>query len=500
MTSDAIAANGVLPNKGDWPRRLAAIAILTALADWLLFGHKPGAALALFILALATGVLLANRMQASRRAVLLHGAILIAAVVPMVEHVSVISILIGAAGIAYFTLATSAVLRGDLKDRLLAIGWLLTAGMLQIFQDLARANESAQRDGAMRRFGVLKGWIVPLAFGAIFVSLFAAANPLIANWLAQWNLKDSLAQLNFQRLMFWIATIAIVWTFICFCAERIAAAELYATAVHHPPAEYSGLIFNEVAIRRSLVLFNLLFAVQSVMDIAYLWRGVALPDGMTYASYAHRGAYPLIVTALLAAAFVIAAMRPGSTAERSPLMRALVFVWVAQNVLLVISSILRLDLYVAVYGLTYWRVAAFIWMLVVASGLILIVARIVLYRSNAWLISMNLAALALTVYVCAFINFPAMVASYNVAHSSEMARAGNRIDLFYITRLGPQAVPALDRYIATDALHAPAFLLARRNALAASHLQKAQDWHAWTFRGWRLSRYLAQQTEAVPRP
>ena len=64
---------------------------------------------------------------------------------------------------------------------------------------------------------------------------------------------------------------------------------------------------------RSLVLFNLLFAVQTVMDVHYLWRGAALPDGMTYATYAHRGAYPLIVTALLAAGFVLVAMRPAAT-------------------------------------------------------------------------------------------------------------------------------------------------------------------------------------------
>jgi len=37
-----------------------------------------------------------------------------------------------------------------------------------------------------------------------------------------------------------------------------------------------------------------LFAIQTVLDIQYLWRGAALPDGMSYATYAHRGAYPLI--------------------------------------------------------------------------------------------------------------------------------------------------------------------------------------------------------------
>ena len=143
-----------------------------------------------------------------------------------------------------------------------------------------------------------------------------------------------------------------------------------------------------------------------MLDIAYLWGGVALPDGMSYAAYAHRGAYPLIVTALLAAAFVIAATTPGSEARRSPLIRWLVYLWIAQNVLLVMSSLLRLDLYVGVYSLTYWRVAAFIWMLLVAAGLVLIMIQIAARRSGAWLVGANLVSLALTLYVCSFVSFP----------------------------------------------------------------------------------------------
>jgi hypothetical protein len=68
---------------------------------------------------------------------------------------------------------------------------------------------------------------------------------------------------------------------------------------------------------RSLILFNALFALQSALDLVYLWGGATLPDGMTYADYAHRGAYPLIATALLAASFALIAMRPGGPAKQS---------------------------------------------------------------------------------------------------------------------------------------------------------------------------------------
>ena len=114
---------------------------------------------------------------------------------------------------------------------------------------------------------------------------------------------------------------------------------------------------------------------------------------MSYAAYAHRGAYPLIVTALLAAGFVLAALRPGSETSGDPLIRRLVYAWVAQNIVLVISSILRLDLYIGIYALTYWRIAAFVWMGLVAAGLALIIARIALGKSNEWLFSANLLTL-----------------------------------------------------------------------------------------------------------
>ena len=46
-----------------------------------------------------------------------------------------------------------------------------------------------------------------------------------------------------------------------------------------------------------------------------------------------------------------------------------------------LSALLRLDLYIAAYGLTYWRLAALIWFLLVALGLVLIVAQIVLAKT-----------------------------------------------------------------------------------------------------------------------
>ena len=89
-----------------------------------------------------------------------------------------------------------------------------------------------------------------------------------------------------------------------------------------------------------------------------------------------------------------------------------------------VSSILRLDLYVGIYALTYWRIAAFVWMGLVAAGLALIIARIALGKSNKWLLTANFLTLSATLYACCYINFAGLIADYNVDHSLEMSGQG----------------------------------------------------------------------------
>ena len=305
------------------------------------------------------------------------------------------------------------------------------------------------------------------------------------------------------RLSFWIFVGCMIWPLIHRRTKtrppRIPQATPVGTSVVASDLDY---LLGTQAMTRSLVLFNALFALQTALDATYLWGGAALPDGMTYASYAHRGAYPLIVTALLAAGFVLMAMRPGGPAEHSRLIRPLVLAWIVQNVLLVISSIFRLDLYIATYSLTYLRLAAFIWMGLVAAGLLFILGQIVWRKSTYWLISANAATLALVLYGCCFINAPWLVASYNVEHSREVSGRGKNLDWRYLRCLGPQALPAVERHWEKF----PAFWSTSQCSCIGSTRESfvssmsSKNWRDWSFRAWRLKRYFANNPMNAPLP
>lgn len=479
--------------------KLAAAAALVAAADLLFWERRIGVSAALFglLLGIAVAAVALPRTRLSRLA--RPAAILFLGLLPLVENVSPLSITIGLAAAAAFALAATGRLRRGVDRAARQIFGFLIAAPFRLLADMVRWRRVGRRPGARPRLAWLAAWIVPAGLGTVFVLLFGIANPVVERWLEMVEIWRVIDLLEAPRVAFWLLVLAATWgllrpRIVWFQRRRRRPGPI--GPVRPPaaaPPPLTGALLGAGAMLRALVLFNLIFAVETALDLAYLWGGVALPDSMTYAAYAHRGAYPLIATALLAAAFVLVATREGSEAGQSRLVRALVYLWTAQNVLLVISSMLRLDLYVSVYSLTYWRVAAFVWMGLVAAGLVLIVARIALARTNGWLFSANLLTLSVTLYACGFVNFAALIADYNVDHRPPPDDPAVQLDTAYLAGLGPQAIPAIDRLLAADpdAVGGAAGALARaRTALAAAHMAAMRDWRAWTFRDLRLMRYL----------
>jgi Domain of unknown function (DUF4173) len=466
-------------------------ALLVLLADQLFFGHQPGISVSLFLLAMVAGVWWVQRRNLNSRHQALGVAIALIGALPATVEASTLSLLIAIVAAGFSVLVLSGKAEAGWQGLLRQLARLFGLGPFQIIGDVLNASRAADlaRVRASGR-GVLLVWAMPLLLGLVFLWLFAEANPLIGNVVAQIEWAVLTRVLNPQRLIFWGIVLVLVWPFLHLRLKaRVSKA---AVTVPHgsSPASLADFFFSDASILRALILFNLLFAMQSAMDCVYLFNGFALPQGMTYAAYAHRGAYPLVITALLAAAFVLITLRDGGTAEKSPVLRGLLHIFVAQNILLVLSSVYRLKLYVETYSLTLLRLSAFIWMLLVIAGLVLIIIRMVQRRSNGWLVGVNLATLGVTLYACCFVNFATLIGNYNVDHRHQIGS----IDVNYIGSFGVQAVPVLDRYIARfpDGAFEPQRdrAIHRRNMLAKYYLLMAPTWQAWTLRDHRIRQYL----------
>jgi hypothetical protein len=495
----SIEATSELASAPAHPRLLplAAAAACAALADWLFFGWQIGISLALFFAVIGIVAAAVNDIHAQRHVQIVMTSVFVAGLLALVEEVGTLSVILSALSTASFVIVMTAAEASSWQRQLLQAALVPLRGPFQLLGDIIGALRHMKR-WTPEWLGSLVAWIVPLVIFAIFLTLLSQANPLIEQQLMRIDLRAVLDVLISWRFAFWIAVVCAIWPLMHRHAKRKTASQPTQTDSDTVEPQDMDYLFGAAAMLRSLILFNLLFALQSVLDLTYLWGGAALPGGMSHAEYAHRGAYPLIVTALLAAGFVLVAMRPNGPAETSRWIRPLVLVWTSQNILLVISSIFRLDLYIVAFTLTYLRLAALVWMLLVAIGLLLILVQIVMKKPNSWLLSANALSLALVLYGCCFVNAPSLVASYNIEHSQDAGGTGPYLDRWYLASLGPQALPALEANMKAVPWLEPTAVQWR--ACLNRQLSLRSNWRAWGFRTWRLKRYLANNPEKSSTP
>mgnify|MGYP000849099545 CR=1 FL=1 len=445
------------------------------LADLLFWRHAPGLSAALFAGALIATIAVLG--QSNDRALTAGRAAPIAllATLPVIEYAQALSLAFVLAGILAATglallprTARLSDVRPAVAATLRRLAWFSGSSFLAVTHDFVSSQDRRRIVRHAR-----SDWGLPLAGAALFISLFLSANPILQDWF---DASASLRWLDSQliaRLLFWCTVAYIIWPLLCSPFLPAPTRSRYAQT---RPLCLTGL--NQRSVTNSLLLFNVIFAVQSGLDATYLWSGAKLPDGLTYAEYAHRGAYPLVLTALLAGAYALAS-RPFT--EGFSRLRALLFLFVAQNVALVVSSIYRLDLYVGTYGLTYLRLHAAIWMGMVAFGLALILWQVARHRSNVWLMARIGLLSTLVLYGSCFINFADIVARTNLGGFA--SRRITTIDYDYLCKLGPNAAPALRDY-QTATGHTPC------PSLLKSPDPETTDWREWGFRSWRVQRYL----------
>ena len=422
-----------------WLLKIAGALAVALLGDWLFFQRDSyGGTFGLIGFAIAAALVLTRPAVRQDKRALLALALACIAAFGMVWDAHALPFLLFWIIIGLATLLPGTARFDD--------GWrwfqrLFVHGLKSLFGpliDLAKLSK-ARRRGRSGKFPIrhaIKTLLLPLAGSAIILTLFAQANPLIEQFFAGFDLPD-LDEETFARLI-----VAGFLGFITFAVLRPRPPRfLLGTFDGRGDAAIPGVSLASVTL--SLIAFNALFAMQNVMDSAFLWGGVKLPGDMTLADYAHRGAYPLLVTALLAALFVLIALRPGSATAQNPLVRNLVMVWIAQNLFLVGSAALRTWDYVESYDLTRFRIAALLWMALVAAGLVLVLIRMLKNKSAGWLINANLATSGALLLGLCFVDTGEIAARWNVTHAREIDGTGAKLDLCYLQNLGASALVPL---------------------------------------------------------
>ncbi|WP_415919348.1 DUF4153 domain-containing protein [Tateyamaria sp. SN6-1] len=453
--------------------RVGVLVAMIAMGDVLVWQAFPGLSLAVFAFVVFMGGLALAWPRIAPRTRLALSCGIVLSLLPLVELLQPLSVLIALCGLSGVAVVMAGVRQADVARAMLRLWWVAPGQAARDGLSGARRVAEINTAGLDLRSLAL-GWALPGVATLVFAALLAGANPVLDRVLSDFATWQPPAP-NMWRVWFWGLLAVAIWPVLVTYRMR---ERLQYRKPRRITVRREGLV-NATSVARSLVAFNALFAVQTGLDVLFLYGDVSLPEGISPAAYAHRGAYPLLATALLAGMFAVLA-RPHLGTR--PLVRMLMMVWLAQTVLLVFASVWRLDLYVEAFGLTRLRLAAYVWMAVVAIGLGITAQQIWQDRPATWMLLRSAALGAVVLYACAFVNFDGTVTRYNLTHDVPEDR-----DM--LCQLSEGAMPAIE-----------AFSGQRTATYCASSYFKPTlfhptDWREWGFRNWRVRRSLAAMTQ-----
>ncbi|WP_010583698.1 DUF4153 domain-containing protein [Schlesneria paludicola] len=261
--------------------------------------------------------------------------------------------------------------------------------------------------------------LMPPIAGLIFLTIFVLANPDIVKLVS-----DQLAELTrtFQtwvsdfigspsRILFWLGT---AWLAVGLLRPLLPTDARFdsISGQHSTMAGAEAELY--FAFRNTIQLLIVLFAAYLGFEFWTMWFRT-FPPKFHFSGYAHEGAAWLTVALALATIMLSAIFRgPMMHDPRMPFLRRLAMIWAFENLALALAVYNRLSIYIGFNGMTRMRVVGLLGISAVVAGFVLVVIKMWRGHNFAWVIRMQLMAVAFAFYLYAVAPVDYWVMSYNV--------------------------------------------------------------------------------------
>ncbi|MDQ7911065.1 DUF4173 domain-containing protein [Phytohabitans sp. ZYX-F-186] len=333
-----------------------------------------------------------------------------------------------------------------------------------------------QRGGPSARTAATIGVSVLLLL--VFGGLFASADAAFAELAGRVTPEFSAATLARWVYVFAFATLGLLG------GAYLLAAPPRLTGLERP----AKTRLHRLEWTLPLVALNAIFLAFVAVQLTVLFGGaghVLRTAGLTYAEYARRGFWQLlVVTALTLGVLALAARwAPRDTKRDRLLVRVLLGGLAALCLVIVVSALFRMHTYEEAYGFTRLRVLVSACELWLGSVLVMVLAAGVRLRAG-WLPQAAIGSGVAALIGLAILNPDHFIADRNVARYQDTGR----IDLAYLSGLSADAVPALDRL--------PATLRSCALGDVARDLAEDHDWRGWNIGADRARHALDGQSAA----
>ncbi|MES2619737.1 MAG: DUF4173 domain-containing protein [Bacteroidota bacterium] len=340
--------------------------------------------------------------------------------------------------------------------------------------------------------------ILPLLVCFIFFLLYREANPLFEEVTDKINLDFISADFI---LFTFFGLILLYGFFYQRAAKGLSEADSqnsnqleFISEEKHQQSFFASMvsigseIFTGMAL---LILLNVLLLSVNGIDLYYLCFKQQLPGHLTLSQYLHDGTNALIVSIVFAIGILLVFFRGrlNFIAESRPL-RWLAYVWVVQNIFMILSTANRNWFYISNFGLTHKRLGVYVFLLLCITGLVTSLLKVAQVKSNWFLFRKNSWACYAALIFVSLVNWDATIAAYNL----DLAYTKNvKPDTYYLCQLSYTALPVLQHYYEMEQSGNTDTTFFDANLIAVMAFNSRELLHEADYTGWQSGCIIKKQ-------
>lgn len=301
------------------------------------------------------------------------------------------------------------------------VNWLngLYTTVARFFEHQLNSNSKKSGDKPKRHIDYLQ-WTkligIPLLAVIIFINLYKNGNPVFSDFIS----KIDFSFINFQWFLF-----AVLGYYLLFNISKPTAVD---------PATVADLNtgnnlaknddYSEENLKKEnqlglvlLALLNILIVFFLITDVSYLLTIEQL-NAPQLSNQVHSGINALIASIVIAIAIILYFFRGNlNYFEANKPLKTLTYIWIALNILLVLSIALKNYQYIFAFGFTYKRIGVVIYLLLTLIGLLSTTIKVNRIKNIWYLMRVNTQAAFVILIVASAINWDSHITQYNLYYA-----------------------------------------------------------------------------------
>ncbi|HYC30099.1 MAG TPA: DUF4173 domain-containing protein, partial [Chitinophagaceae bacterium] len=349
------------------------------------------------------------------------------------------------------------------------------------FEVVIRSYRWLENTGNERRkklVHALSGGVVALVLGFVFLLLYRCSNPLFNDYVGsvsfEWLDIGWWLFALFSCILVYGLTSGSVIPIVVQTDERLQADLMPQNETRKNGADTATI--TAVAL---FSLLNLMLLLMNFLDLQNIFRGAKLPAGLTLADFVHEAVFSLVASTFIAIALVMLFFRGALNFGRySGLVKVLVYIWIFQNILVIVNAGYRNLLYIDEYQLSRLRIGVFVFLFFCLASLCLTFFKLRNNKSSWWLFAGNFVMVLLVLVCLSLPNWDGIISRYNISNQS----SSKPLDKEYLLQLGKGNLPELLQLYNDGKLNVTEKKQFFRKVMREYRENRFQRWPSYNFR------------------